>query len=487
MPADRELFDPVQGRFQSRQGPVGLVSFAFILACLWGITRLESQSGFTQVGSYLLFMLIASLAMVLGQARAAAISARTVWLGSLALHIILILGHPLFEDDFFRYLWDGYRTLSSGSPYGIAPEHFFGDPNVPGAMRRILNGVNNPEAPTIYGPVLQYLFALSQWLVPNEERALRIMFSAINLVLVWTLIANFGARRAILYAWNPLVLTEIALNGHPDGVLGFCIFAAWLCYQAARRFADPRAPTQSEAATQSTVQSSFKPVGQSGGIFWLVGIGVALGAAAGVKIVALAIWPILIGLGVLRYWPAILAACVSFVFFYLPFIVNAHQPGIGLGADGAILFATRWEFNPMLYAWIEALSSPNFARLICAITGIAAILWLTLRARSWTPVLSLSVLGLVLFVSPAINAWYLLWLLPFAVTLPAVATALISLALAFSYATGLNLGWTQWDGRFLSAFSLAPPFYAAELACLGLAMIVLWQRWGQKRLLLINQ
>lgn len=474
MPAERMRLDPAESRFQGLQIPVGLVSLAFILACLWGITSLHSQSGVKQVGAYLILMAIACLAMVLGQSTKNAISPWIVWLGSLSLHFILLLGHPLFEDDFFRYLWDGYRTLSAGSPYGIAPEHFFGDPNVPAAMRRILSGVNNPEAPTIYGAVLQYLFALSQWLFPNEERALRALFSGINLVLVWALIANFGARRTILYAWNPLVLTEIALNGHPDGVLGFCIFAAWLCYRAASRLTDPRATTQSEAATQSTIQPSRKLIGSSRQIFWLVGIGVALGAAAGVKIVALAIWPILIGLGVRRYWPAIFAACMSVVIFYLPFIVNAHQLGLGLGADGAILFATRWEFNPMLYAWIQPLISPGPARLICAIIGIGAILWLTLRARRWTPAISLGVFGLVLFVSPAFNAWYLLWLLPFAVTLPAGATALISLALAFSYATGLNLGWSQWDGQFLSAFSIAPPFYAAEVVCMGLAMIVLW-------------
>ncbi len=45
-----------------------------------------------------------------------------LWAG--CFHVIGVLGDPLWEDDFFRYLWDGYRFYETGSPYGIAPPHF---------------------------------------------------------------------------------------------------------------------------------------------------------------------------------------------------------------------------------------------------------------------------------------------------------------------------------------------------------------------------
>ena len=61
-------------------------------------------------------------------------------------------GGPFFEDDFFRYLWDGYRFATTGTPYGIAPEAFFVDPGVPAALVPVLDRINNPDLPTIYGP-----------------------------------------------------------------------------------------------------------------------------------------------------------------------------------------------------------------------------------------------------------------------------------------------------------------------------------------------
>ena len=87
----------------------------------------------------------------------------TVMLGALGL-----LALPLLEDDHFRYLWDGYVTATTGSPFAHAPAHYFGDAAVPGVMQDALNGINNPDIPTIYGPVLQALFALGYLIAPGE-------------------------------------------------------------------------------------------------------------------------------------------------------------------------------------------------------------------------------------------------------------------------------------------------------------------------------
>ena len=39
-----------------------------------------------------------------------------------------LAGGPIYEDDFYRYLWDGYRFATTGMPYGVSPEAFFADP-----------------------------------------------------------------------------------------------------------------------------------------------------------------------------------------------------------------------------------------------------------------------------------------------------------------------------------------------------------------------
>ena len=47
--------------------------------------------------------------------------------------------------------------------------------------------------------------------------------------------------------------------------------------------------------------------------------------------------------------------------------------------------------------------------------------------------------GVLLLLSPVINPWYLLWLLPFAVVFPSVWAWTASVAVLLSYVTGLNL------------------------------------------------
>ncbi|MGR8929615.1 MAG: hypothetical protein ACU836_03165 [Gammaproteobacteria bacterium] len=46
------------------------------------------------------------------------ISAKTVFFWATVFRLIGCWGNPIFEDDFFRYLWDGYRFAADGTPYG---------------------------------------------------------------------------------------------------------------------------------------------------------------------------------------------------------------------------------------------------------------------------------------------------------------------------------------------------------------------------------
>ena len=73
-----------------------------------------------------------------------------LWAG--CFHVIGVLGDPLWEDDFFRYLWDGYRFYETGSPYGIAPATFFGDGTIPTIFQGLLARINYPDVQTILWP-----------------------------------------------------------------------------------------------------------------------------------------------------------------------------------------------------------------------------------------------------------------------------------------------------------------------------------------------
>lgn len=206
-------------------------------------------------------LMASAAAMIVGAATVRTdISMRQVWLIGVMIAAIGLAGTPLFEDDYFRYLWDGFRTATTGSPYGIAPEHFFFDDSVPQPLRSVLDRINNPEVATIYGPVLEGLFTLGFLIDPGNERLLRLFWAMANLGLTALLLRKMPAHSVALYAWNPLVLKEVYLSGHPDAVLALLLCAGWLL--------------------------SRKPVS--------TGFGIAIGLAAGVKVVAFAALPLLL-------------------------------------------------------------------------------------------------------------------------------------------------------------------------------------------------
>ena len=172
--------------------------------------------------------LVASLLAMLGLLRVRQhLSVRAVMLGSALLCLIGLCGRPLFEDDHYRYLWDGYRTVTAGSPFGAAPDIFFGDEKVPLPMQRVLDGVNYPEVATIYGPGLQFVFALSYLIAPGNDIVLRALLALAQLFLVGLLLRHRSAPAVALYAWNPLVFKEIALSGHPDVLVPMLLLVAW--------------------------------------------------------------------------------------------------------------------------------------------------------------------------------------------------------------------------------------------------------------------
>jgi hypothetical protein len=64
---------------------------------------------------------------------------------SLAFRGVAALSAPLLEDDWARYLWDGWRFIESGSPYGVAPLAFFQDPTVPELLQNRLSEINDTD------------------------------------------------------------------------------------------------------------------------------------------------------------------------------------------------------------------------------------------------------------------------------------------------------------------------------------------------------
>lgn len=346
-----------------------------------------------------------------------------------------LFGVPLFEDDFYRYLWDGYRFAEAGTPYGIAPEYFFTDPNIPIIFQRILDHINYPEIPTIYGPSTEYIFLLGYLLNPGDVLSLQLIFIGFDLLLIALLLSLAPARLVLLYAWCPLVIKEIAFTAHPDG-FGVCLLIAAIVLQQRKRL--------SSAA-------------------------ICLALSVGAKVFALLLVPFILARASLRHWLIFIAVLA---ILYVPFWLQGGTDMIALAT-----FAREWEFNAALFGVFTVWLSSFTAKLILGFTFLSFWTWYYLRYRR----LSLEniprgdwIYGLFLLIAPTINAWYLIWLLPFAVIYPSWWAWTASVAIFLSYITGLNL----------NDFSLQPfeqPIWVRPLEFGLIFMALCYDIWRQKK------
>ena len=317
-----------------------------------------------------------------------------------AFRVCGLAGGPFYEDDFYRYLWDGYRFATAGTPYGPAPEAFFVDPAVPPAMQSVLSGINTPELPTIYAPVTQTIFLLGYWVHPGSVAVLQAILIGLDLAMVALLLRLAPARNVLLYAWCPLVIKEIAFTAHPDGA-GACLLLAAVVLSRDRR-------------------------GQAAAV--------ALGLAAGAKAFGLVLAPLVLAGARFRHW-LLFAATVAAV--YAPFALRS-------GSELASLqvFAREWEFNSWLFGLLKTALPPFEARLALGLAFAAFWGWYHVNYRR-NPARGIPrgdwIFGGLLAASPVINPWYLLWLLPFAAVYPTIWAWTASLAVLLSYVTGLNL------------------------------------------------
>ncbi len=177
---------------------------------------------------------------------------RSIWpevLGwALAMRAVTLFSSPIFEIDYYRYLWDGRVVLQGVSPYAYSPEQVNQTQAVPmlhealgrlvqlqsssATSQIILQRVHFPDLPTIYPPVSQLVFAWSAWTTPVESN----VDTAIVVLKFWMMCFDIGVMfvlKAMLdllkmspswvitYAWNPLVIKEFANSGHLDAIAVF--------------------------------------------------------------------------------------------------------------------------------------------------------------------------------------------------------------------------------------------------------------------------
>jgi alpha-1,6-mannosyltransferase len=265
----------------------------------------------------------------------------TIFLLLLLTRFVALFAQPLLEDDHFRYLWDGFITSTTGSPYAHPPANYFADRSVPVAMQAALNGINHPDIPTIYGPVLQLLFAVGFWIAPGALWPFKVLlFLSETLVLVLLISRRVSPRWLLLWVLHPLLLKESAISAHPDMLIGAALLAATVTWRDGR---------ESTAASLATL-------------------------AVAMKISAIIALPFFLFTRRGRISTrALIAATLMLIACYLPFFSGDGE----LGAIGA--FGSQWTFNPLLFRFFALTTDDTKARF--AVVLIFSLAWFVVSAR----------------------------------------------------------------------------------------------------------
>ena len=366
-------------------------------------------------------------------------------LTALAFRVCGLWATPTLEDDFNRYLWDGWRTVQDGSPYHHAPQEFFQTTEKrPPEIENALNEINHPELATIYGPITQLLFAASALLAPGSLFVFKLLLLFVDGVLL-VLLARWGGRGAAWFCgWCPLVISENAFHAHPEAWALLWLIAALLCAKKER---------------------------------WLWA-GALIGVAVGAKLFALLAVPFLVWRRPRLVLPAFVG---TLALLYLPLWLSGS-----LGEwNGLRAMAGSFEFNSFGYALLATGFGVEAARLLWALLFVLTASWFFLhwarREGSLAEAPLASIYLVFLLLTPVLNPWYAVWLVPFLAVAPSLGGLVLLVVLPLSYATGLNLGQPN-----LGAYAQPDWVGWIEFGLVGLAgLSSCWLPWPKLRTMLL--
>ncbi len=322
----------------------------------------------------------------------------------MVLRMLLFWSTPAFEDDWYRYLWDGAVTANGYNPYAVSPDEAQGEPYAyslqPLAHKSgvVIERVNHSHLKTIYPPVAQAAFALAYLIKPFSLSAWRIVLllselAALGLLIALLREAGRSPLWAALYWWNPVVVKEIINSAHMEGIVTPLVLAALL------------------------LTLKKRPLAASG----------MLGLAIGAKL-----WPVMLAPLVLRPLLAEPKRLAGAIALLLALLGLWAWPIIAGGIDqtsGFIAFAQHWRTNSALFPALQDAASlllspcglgettPGVITrgLLAAIVGLFA-LWTAQRPIDGAQDLMQRaglVTGVLYLLSPAQFPWYAIWMLPF--------------------------------------------------------------------------
>ena len=302
----------------------------------------------------------------------------TAFLFAIAFRVPLAIAPVGADSDMVRYIWDGRVQRLGYNPYLVVPA----DPTVAHTHTDETRQMPSRRASTPYPPGAQLFFRL----VVSLRESTRAMKSAlvlcdiVTILILWRWLTALGQSPwlALIYAWNPLVVLEVAHSGHIDA-LGAMWIAASAYYLSQKR------TTLASVTLVFAIATKLLPV-----------------------VLAPLYWRRI------RFRDAVLAAVLLSGLYWL-FADGWHLP---LGALPNVVAHIR--FNGPMFQTIATVTAPQLAAALAVLAGLAVAVWARYRREVSDPAAWSWPMAVSLACAPVIYPWYLLYFTPFLWSRPTI-------------------------------------------------------------------
>lgn len=308
----------------------------------------------------------------------------TWWIWAIAFRLPFLLSIPYLSDDFYRFIWDGYLQNQGINPYQFLPSEI--QENIkPG---EIFSKLNSQDYYSVYPPLNQLLFRISNFLSPNsvlgQVLGLRILLWFFEFWAIWLIsriaIKLNNKQTAKLFALNPLLIIETSGNLHFEIVIVFFVLLAIYLFK--------KFPKKWFASAT------------------------AIAAAISVKLIPILLLPLI--LKKLKLPNAILYSFVSVLLVLLSFIPFWNEALAHNFFKSVDLFFRNFEFNASIYYLIRALGFLSVGYNVIHIAGLGLkllsgllILLIALKTKDIAKAI-LSILFIYLLFATTVHPWYLI-------------------------------------------------------------------------------
>jgi len=306
-------------------------------------------------------------------------------------HVEFLQLAPGPDDDIHRYVWDGRVQRLGFNPYVVVPN----DPAFENFHTAETRTLNHPDLPSPYPPGAQ-LFFRAVTTFRESVFAMKAAFVVCDLLIVLLLLAllrrhHLGSQMVLAFAWNPLLAIEVAGSGHIDIVGALFLLISFV------------------ALTRR----------------WRTVSVLALGLAIAVKFLPIVLLPL--------YWKRIrirdaALAAITVGVLYLPFLVNGHIPIGSLGT-----YVQSFRFNDPLFLVLERVIDPKILAGFVVLVGFLVAIWMRRKSEDLTAGSFAWPMAVSLLCAPVVYPWYLLWLIPFILSVSTLPIAIWTISIIPTY------------------------------------------------------